>query len=160
MNGANDNERHASKDRNDYESTGDLVPNLAFNVLTHGFSPDSPPWMAMSYQVLSVLFVKDFDRHCALAALVCRSRGHGAGGKCISYLRVSTDKQGKSRLGIEAQRNAVAEYLNGGNWTLVKEIVEVESGKRSDRPKRLQLTRLAGSTVRSWLLPSWIGHRF
>lgn len=58
-----------------------------------------------------------------------------AEGKWISYLRVSTDRQGKSGLGIEAQRNGVAEYLNGGNWSLVKELVEVESGKRSDRPK-------------------------
>ena len=47
-------------------------------------------------------------------------------GKWISYLRVSTDRQGKSGLGIEAQRNSVAEYLNGGNWKLVKELVEVE----------------------------------
>jgi hypothetical protein len=36
-------------------------------VLTHGLSPDSPPWIAISYQVLSVLFMKDFDRHCAIA---------------------------------------------------------------------------------------------
>ena len=56
-------------------------------------------------------------------------------GKWISYLRVSTDRQGKSGLGIEAQRNAVAEYLNGGNWSLVKEFVEVESGKNTERPK-------------------------
>src|ERR1700758_3152034 len=58
-----------------------------------------------------------------------------AEGKFISYLRVSTDKQGRSGLGIEAQREAVARYLNGGNWTVVAEYVETESGKRSDRPK-------------------------
>lgn len=57
-----------------------------------------------------------------------------ADGKWIGYLRVSTDRQGKSGLGIEAQRAAVAEYLNGGKWSLVKEFVEVESGKRTDRP--------------------------
>src|ERR1700747_503088 len=61
-----------------------------------------------------------------------------AEGKWISYLRVSTDRQGKSGLGIEAQRNAVAEYLNGGNWALVKEFVEVESGKNTERPKLAQ----------------------
>jgi DNA invertase Pin-like site-specific DNA recombinase len=55
-------------------------------------------------------------------------------GKWISYLRVSTDRQGKSGLGIEAQRNAVDEFLNGGKWSLVKEYTEVESGKRIDRP--------------------------
>lgn len=37
-----------------------------------------------------------------------------AQGKFISYLRVSTDKQGRSGLGIEEQREAVANYLNGG----------------------------------------------
>jgi DNA invertase Pin-like site-specific DNA recombinase len=55
-------------------------------------------------------------------------------GKWISYLRVSTGRQGKSGLGIEAQRNAVDEFLNGGKWALVKEYTEVESGKRTDRP--------------------------
>src|SRR5580692_2099735 len=58
-----------------------------------------------------------------------------AKGKFVSYLRVSTDKQGRSGLGVEAQRSAVESYLNGGRWTLVAEYVEAESGKRSDRPK-------------------------
>lgn len=56
-------------------------------------------------------------------------------GKFVSYLRVSTQRQGKSGLGLEAQREAVAEYLNGGRWSLVAELVEIESGKRKDRPK-------------------------
>jgi DNA invertase Pin-like site-specific DNA recombinase len=56
-------------------------------------------------------------------------------GKWVSYLRVSTDKQGASGLGLEAQRKAVADYLNGGKWTLAAEYVEIESGKRSDRPQ-------------------------
>ena len=56
-------------------------------------------------------------------------------GKWISYLRVSTKRQGKSGLGLEAQRHAVDEFLNGGDWSLVKEFVEVESGKRADRPQ-------------------------
>jgi DNA invertase Pin-like site-specific DNA recombinase len=58
-----------------------------------------------------------------------------AKGKFISYLRVSTDKQGRSGLGLEAQRAAVESYLNGGRWTLAAEYLEAESGKRSDRPK-------------------------
>jgi ABC transporter substrate binding protein len=48
-------------------------------------------------------------------------------GKFVGYFRVSTDKQGKSGLGVEAQREAVLSYLNGGSWTLVAEFVEVES---------------------------------
>ncbi|SRR5579883_3133561 len=58
-----------------------------------------------------------------------------ARGKWIAYYRVSTDKQGKSGLGLEAQRAAVKTYLNGGDWKLVREFTEIESGKRSDRPQ-------------------------
>lgn len=56
-----------------------------------------------------------------------------ATGKFVSYLRVSTDRQGKSGLGLDAQRKAVADYLNGGQWKLVAELVEIESGKNNDR---------------------------
>jgi DNA invertase Pin-like site-specific DNA recombinase len=55
--------------------------------------------------------------------------------KFVAYLRVSTDKQGRSGLGLEAQREAVTRYLNGGQWKLVAEYVEVESGKRNARPQ-------------------------
>jgi Resolvase, N terminal domain len=73
-----------------------------------------------------------------------------ARGKFISYLRVSTDKQGRSGLGVEAQRTAVDSYLNGGRWTLVTEYVETESGRRSDRPqlaKALAHAKAIGATV-------------
>jgi DNA invertase Pin-like site-specific DNA recombinase len=53
-------------------------------------------------------------------------------GKYVSYLRVSTKRQGESGLGVEAQRAAVETWLNGGNWQLVAEHVEIESGKRDD----------------------------
>ena len=56
-------------------------------------------------------------------------------GRFVSYLRVSTDKQGRSGLGIEAQREAVARFANGGTWTLLAELVETESGKNADRPQ-------------------------
>jgi DNA invertase Pin-like site-specific DNA recombinase len=56
-------------------------------------------------------------------------------GKFVSYYRVSTDKQGKSGLGLEAQKAAVADRLNGGRWQIVGEFVEVESGKRASRPE-------------------------
>ena len=56
-------------------------------------------------------------------------------GKFIAYYRVSTDKQGKSGLGLDAQRRAVLDYLDGGKWDLVYEFTEVETGKRADRPE-------------------------
>jgi DNA invertase Pin-like site-specific DNA recombinase len=56
-----------------------------------------------------------------------------ANGKFVAYYRVSTDRQGKSGLGLEAQQKSVADYFNGGSWQLVGEFVEVESGRDSDR---------------------------
>ena len=58
-----------------------------------------------------------------------------AAGKFVSYLRVSTPRQGRSGLGLEAQRQAVEEYLNGGRWKLVEEVIEVESGRNNKRPQ-------------------------
>lgn len=55
--------------------------------------------------------------------------------KAISYLRVSTRKQGVSGLGLEAQRESVASFLAIGDYPLVEEYVEVESGRRNDRPE-------------------------
>lgn len=71
-------------------------------------------------------------------------------GKFISYLRVSTAKQGASGLGLEAQRRAVETFLNGGNWKLLSEFVEVESGKRCDRPRlsaAFEACRLTGAKL-------------
>ncbi len=47
----------------------------------------------------------------------------------ISYVRVSTGKQGRSGLGIEAQRNAISRFANGEGFEIVDEFVEVETGK-------------------------------
>ena len=75
-----------------------------------------------------------------------------AKGRFVSYLRVSTKRQGASGLGMEAQRKAVADYLNGGSWELVAEYVEVETGKSTDtdRPqlaKALAACRIHGATL-------------
>jgi DNA invertase Pin-like site-specific DNA recombinase len=73
-----------------------------------------------------------------------------AEGKFVSYLRVSAARQGRSGLGLEAQREAVTSYLNGGRWKLVEEVIEVESGKRSDRPeltRALRLCRMKSATL-------------
>ena len=61
-------------------------------------------------------------------------------GKFVAYYRVSTQQQGRSGLGLEAQRKAVADYLNGGRWTLLGEFTEVETGKGANAlDKRPQL---------------------
>jgi DNA invertase Pin-like site-specific DNA recombinase len=73
-----------------------------------------------------------------------------AEGKFVAYYRVSTAKQGRSGLGLEAQQEAVRSYLNGGSWKLLGEFTEVESGKRDDRPqlvKALEVCRLTGAVL-------------
>jgi DNA invertase Pin-like site-specific DNA recombinase len=73
-----------------------------------------------------------------------------ANGKFVSYLRVSTARQCQSGLGLEAQRASVADFLNGGQWKVIKEFVEVESGSHNDRPelaKAMALCRLRGATL-------------
>jgi DNA invertase Pin-like site-specific DNA recombinase len=54
------------------------------------------------------------------------------GARYISYFRVSTARQGRSGLGIDAQKHAVAAYLNGRK--ALAELVEIESGRKSERP--------------------------
>ncbi|MDR6827201.1 DNA invertase Pin-like site-specific DNA recombinase [Bosea sp. BE271] len=73
-----------------------------------------------------------------------------ATGSFVAYYRVSTAKQGRSGLGLEAQREAVRSFLNGGDWRLLAEFTEVESGKRSDRAelaKALQACRVYGARL-------------
>ena len=56
-------------------------------------------------------------------------------GAYVACYRVSTDRQGQSGLGLDAQRQAVMDWLNGGGWQLLGEHTEVESGKNSERPQ-------------------------
>lgn len=74
-----------------------------------------------------------------------------ATGNYIALYRVSTDKQGRSGLGIEAQKEAVARYLNGGDWKLVSEFVEIETGtnkrQRPELTKALDACKLYGATL-------------
>lgn len=54
--------------------------------------------------------------------------------KFVSYLRVSTNRQGMSGLGLEAQRETVASYLARTSGELIEEFVEIESGRKNSRP--------------------------
>lgn len=74
-----------------------------------------------------------------------------AEGMFIAYYRVSTKGQKRSGLGLEAQQEAVRNYLNGGQWSLAEAFTEVESGKRDEnRPqlaRALQTCRVYGAKL-------------
>jgi DNA invertase Pin-like site-specific DNA recombinase len=53
----------------------------------------------------------------------------------VAYYRVSTDRQGRSGLGLEAQREAVMRHVASHDGKLIADFCEIESGKRSDRPQ-------------------------
>lgn len=55
--------------------------------------------------------------------------------KYVAYYRVSTDKQGRSGLGLEAQQATAERYVASVGGRLVDSYTEVESGKRADRPQ-------------------------
>ncbi len=63
--------------------------------------------------------------------------------KYVSYFRVSTQKQGISGLGIEAQQAAVHTYLAGRDHSIIGEFIEIESGRNADRPKLAEAIALA-----------------
>ena len=68
----------------------------------------------------------------------------------VCYYRVSTTQQGQSGLGLDAQRQAVRDYAQKVQGTILDEQVEVESGKRSDRPvltNAIQRCRETGATL-------------
>lgn len=60
----------------------------------------------------------------------------------MAYYRVSTDRQERSGLGLDAQRDRVLKFLNGGNWSMIGEFTEVESGRVNDRPALAQAVKL------------------
>jgi DNA invertase Pin-like site-specific DNA recombinase len=70
--------------------------------------------------------------------------------RAVAYYRVSTKQQGVSGLGLDAQRKSVGEYIGSHAAKLLESFVEVESGKRNDRPelaKALHLAKLTGATL-------------
>ncbi|MCY2990714.1 MAG: recombinase family protein [Planctomycetota bacterium] len=72
------------------------------------------------------------------------------GKQIVAYYRVSTEKQGKSGLGLEGQQAALRGYSQSVGGKLLKSYTEVESGKRSDRPelaKALAHAKRSGATL-------------
>lgn len=70
--------------------------------------------------------------------------------KIIAYKRVSTARQGRSGLGLEAQEKAIEEFAASSKAQVIESFTEVESGKRNDRPaldKALHLAKVTGSTL-------------
>jgi len=72
----------------------------------------------------------------------------------VTYYRVSTQRQGASGLGLDAQRQTVAQYLSERARTVLTEFVEVETGKganalekRPELRKALELCRKSGATL-------------
>jgi DNA invertase Pin-like site-specific DNA recombinase len=59
----------------------------------------------------------------------------------VTYFRVSTDRQGRSGLGLDAQREGVSQFLGARAATVIAEFVEVESGGKDDRPKLREALR-------------------
>lgn len=70
--------------------------------------------------------------------------------KCVAYYRVSTARQCRSGLGLEAQRHAVAAFVSTGQHVILREFKEAESGKLNARPElqaALELCRLTGAIL-------------
>ena len=70
--------------------------------------------------------------------------------RVAAYYRVSTDKRGRSGLGLDAQRESVRALCETRGWEIVSEFTEVESGKRNDRPElnaALDHARLTGAKL-------------
>lgn len=74
-----------------------------------------------------------------------------AHGRFVAYYRVSTGKQGKSGLGLEAQKTTVRDRLNGGDWSIVGDFTEVETGtnkrSRPELAKALAFCRVMGAKL-------------
>lgn len=70
--------------------------------------------------------------------------------KIISYLRVSTSKQGQSGLGLEAQQSSIQAFAKQKKAEVIQTFTEIESGKNNDRPeleKAIHLSRVTGATL-------------
>jgi DNA invertase Pin-like site-specific DNA recombinase len=70
----------------------------------------------------------------------------------VAYYRVSTDRQGRSGLGLEAQQEAVRAFLAGKGWPPVAEFTEIESGRKSDQQRPQLAAALAACRLHKAVL--------
>jgi len=78
------------------------------------------------------------------------TRGPSGAALFVAYYRVSTDKQGRSGLGMDAQKATVGRYVASAAGAIIAEFQEVESGKRRDRPQlalALEACRVRRATI-------------
>ena len=71
----------------------------------------------------------------------------------VSYLRVSTEKQGKGGLGIEAQRERIARFAAAEGFAVAEEFVEVETGKGANALERRPILRAALAAAKKLKAP-------
>ena len=70
--------------------------------------------------------------------------------KAVTYYRVSTERQGQSGLGLDAQKASVGAFVSANNLSLVHEFIEIESGKKNTRPvlqQALKVCKSIGATL-------------
>jgi len=77
-------------------------------------------------------------------------------GAFVAYFRLSTDKQGHSGLGLKAQHKAVTDYVHVlPSAVIAAEFMEVETGKRADRPQLAKAWTSAAGPRPPWSSPKW-----
>ena len=67
-------------------------------------------------------------------------------GSFVAYYRVSTQRQGDTGYGLDAQKRKVPEHLNGGKWKLLQEFTEIESGRNNRRVQFKEALKLCKKT--------------
>ncbi|MBL7681757.1 MAG: recombinase family protein [Flavipsychrobacter sp.] len=65
--------------------------------------------------------------------------------KAIAYYRVSTKRQGHSGLGLDAQKKVIKDFADAHGYIVVREFVEIESGKKNNRAKLIQALEMCAT---------------
>lgn len=133
-----------------------LQPGCGLVTRSHTFATKNgrfphPPYPASSLRknVLSRIAKRSFDKSGRSSYPSCQGQ-QGQVMRTINYYRVSTAKQGRSGLGLDAQRAAIESFCASRGCKPLGEYTEQESGKRDDRPeltKALHHAKVTGATL-------------